>query len=170
MSNRILITGSAGFIGFHATKSLLEDNFDVYGIDNINDYYDVSLKKDRLRILQEYPNFKFCKIDISNLHLINTVDTSRNIFHHNNLFTIGIEEEYMLCHPKTGELINKADEIIHHLDGAFKPRYSYELILSEIEVNTSICKSVNEAIQEIAFLRNNTKGIGKKHGFKIPRI
>ena len=72
MSNRILITGSAGFIGFHATKSLLEDNFDVYGIDNINDYYDVSLKKDRLRILQEYPNFKFCKIDISNL-----IDLSR---------------------------------------------------------------------------------------------
>jgi len=72
MSERILITGAAGFIGFHTTKSLLDDGINVYGIDNINDYYDVSLKKDRLRILQEYPNFKFCKIDISNL-----IDLSR---------------------------------------------------------------------------------------------
>lgn len=46
---KILITGTAGFIGFHLTKRLLRENFQIVGIDNINDYYDVNLKQDRLR-------------------------------------------------------------------------------------------------------------------------
>ena len=45
MSKRILVTGSAGFIGFHLSKRLIEDGFEVFGIDNLNDYYDVDLKK-----------------------------------------------------------------------------------------------------------------------------
>ena len=49
----ILITGSAGFIGFHLTKKLLSNKkFNVTGIDNLNSYYDVKLKKDRLKILK----------------------------------------------------------------------------------------------------------------------
>ena len=92
---------------------------------------------------------------------------SRKIFHHKNLFTIGVEEEYMLCHPDTGDLIDRADEIIHVLDKDIKSRYSYELILSEIEVNTSICNSVNEVMKEVAYLRNKTKELGGKLGFKI---
>ena len=52
---KILVTGSAGFIGYHFTKSLLDDGFKVMGIDNINDYYDVNLKRSRLKILQDYP-------------------------------------------------------------------------------------------------------------------
>jgi len=66
MSDKILITGSAGFIGYHLSKSLLDDGFDVIGIDNLNDYYDVNLKKTRLKQLNNYENFKFKKIDISN--------------------------------------------------------------------------------------------------------
>ena len=46
---KILVTGAAGFIGFHLSKSLLEDGIEVLGIDNINDYYDINLKKDRLK-------------------------------------------------------------------------------------------------------------------------
>ena len=61
---KILITGSAGFIGYHLCKSLLEDGHHILGIDNLNDYYDVSLKKDRLKEL-ENKNFKFEKVDIS---------------------------------------------------------------------------------------------------------
>tara|TARA_Y100000590_G_scaffold470532_1_gene666087 strand:- start:3892 stop:4857 length:966 start_codon:yes stop_codon:yes gene_type:complete len=64
--NKILVTGCAGFIGFHLAKSLLNDNINVYGIDNINDYYDVNLKHNRLKQLEKYSNFKFAKIDISN--------------------------------------------------------------------------------------------------------
>lgn len=45
---KILITGTAGFIGFHLVNRLTEENYDIYGLDNINDYYDVSLKYARL--------------------------------------------------------------------------------------------------------------------------
>lgn len=60
----ILITGCAGFIGYHLTKRLL-NNYNIIGIDNLNDYYDINLKKDRLKNL-EHKNFKFLKCDISN--------------------------------------------------------------------------------------------------------
>ena len=80
------------------------------------------------------------------------MNISHNIFHHDELFTIGVEEEYMLCDPDTGELINRADEIIDLIEEGLKSRYSYELILSEIEVNTSVCNSVNKAMKEISFL------------------
>ena len=62
--NKILVTGSAGFIGYHLCKSLLNDNYDVLGIDNINDYYDVNLKESRLNELRKKKNFIFKKIDI----------------------------------------------------------------------------------------------------------
>ena len=60
-SIKILITGCAGFIGFHLSKKLLENKkYKVFGIDNINNYYDVKLKKDRINILKK-KNFKFEK-------------------------------------------------------------------------------------------------------------
>ena len=65
MKEKILVTGSAGFIGSHLSKSLLDDGFEVYGIDNINDYYDPQLKLDRLENLKTYENFSFKKVDIS---------------------------------------------------------------------------------------------------------
>lgn len=62
---KILITGAAGFIGFHLSKYLLETKeYKVIGIDNINDYYSTKLKKDRLEILKKYENFEFYKIDL----------------------------------------------------------------------------------------------------------
>lgn len=64
-SKPFLITGGAGFIGFHLGCSLLEQGYQVYAIDNLNDYYDVNLKKDRLRILNEYPNFQFEQMDLA---------------------------------------------------------------------------------------------------------
>ena len=63
--DRILVTGAAGFIGFHLSKSLLDDGFEVLGIDNLNDYYDPNLKLARLEQLNPYKNFTFDKIDIS---------------------------------------------------------------------------------------------------------
>ena len=54
-----LVTGSAGFIGFHLSKRLLEEGCTVIGLDNLNDYYDVDLKKARLAILEGEQNFKF---------------------------------------------------------------------------------------------------------------
>ena len=63
--NNILITGCAGFIGFHVTKKLLEKNYICVGIDNINNYYDQKLKKEKLKVLKTYDNFTFKKVDLS---------------------------------------------------------------------------------------------------------
>lgn len=59
---KILVTGAAGFIGFHLTNKLLHENIVVYGIDNLNNYYDVKLKEDRLAILKQNNNFCFEKM------------------------------------------------------------------------------------------------------------
>ena len=61
---KILVTGVAGFIGMYSAKKLLDDGHEVIGIDNLNDYYDVTLKEDRLKLLEGYKNFRFLKLDI----------------------------------------------------------------------------------------------------------
>ncbi|UCG21066.1 MAG: NAD-dependent epimerase [Deltaproteobacteria bacterium] len=61
-----LVTGAAGFIGFHVSRALLERGDRVLGLDNLNDYYDVSLKKARLRLLQDNEDFNFYKEDLAN--------------------------------------------------------------------------------------------------------
>ena len=60
----VLVTGAAGFIGFFLTKDLLDRGMKVIGVDNMNDYYDVSLKEERLSILKGYEKFTFLKMDI----------------------------------------------------------------------------------------------------------
>ncbi len=65
--DRILVTGSSGFIGMNLCRDLLEEGYIISGIDNMNNYYDVSLKEARLNILSDYSNFTFYKVDISNL-------------------------------------------------------------------------------------------------------
>ncbi|TNF68901.1 MAG: NAD-dependent epimerase [Gammaproteobacteria bacterium] len=60
----ILVTGCCGFIGFHLTKKRLQQGDHVVGLDNLNDYYDVSLKQARFDILQQYENFSFEKINV----------------------------------------------------------------------------------------------------------
>lgn len=62
---KILVTGAAGFIGMHVARRLLERGDEVVGVDNLNDYYDVRLKQDRLANLLPYPNFRFVKLDIA---------------------------------------------------------------------------------------------------------
>lgn len=61
---KILVSGAAGFIGFHLCKRLIAQGDEVVGIDNINDYYDINLKHSRLNILNELNNFKFIKIKL----------------------------------------------------------------------------------------------------------
>ena len=70
-SKKILITGAAGFIGFHLAKRLLDLGTTVLGLDNLNDYYDVSLKESRLRILKDYPCFTFFKGDLADADTVN---------------------------------------------------------------------------------------------------
>ena len=64
--SKLLITGTAGFIGFHMALRCMELGHEVIGVDNVNDYYDVQLKEDRLKVLQRYPGFHFHRIDLQN--------------------------------------------------------------------------------------------------------
>lgn len=66
----ILITGTAGFVGFHTAKKLLEYGHNVIGIDALNDYYDVSLKESRNNILKQFNNYKFFKVLLEDKELI----------------------------------------------------------------------------------------------------
>lgn len=79
MTKTILVTGAAGFIGYHLSKRLLDEGIKVIGIDNLNDYYDVKLKQARLDLIKYNPQFNFYKIDIQNRELLEKVFKSNKI-------------------------------------------------------------------------------------------
>ncbi len=77
---KIIITGCCGFIGFSLSKKLLDNkNTHIIGIDTINDYYDINLKKQRLKLLKKNKNFEFKKVDIKNFNSL------KNIFKNNKI-------------------------------------------------------------------------------------
>jgi len=73
MDEKVLITGSSGFIGFHLSTLLVEKGYQVIGIDNFNTYYDIKLKEDRLSLIQKYNNFKFYKVDLKDKQSIDNL-------------------------------------------------------------------------------------------------
>ena len=70
---KILITGAAGFIGYHLSRSLLKDGAIILGIDNLNNYYDTGLKEQRLKRIKSFKNFTFKKIDLIDEKKLNNV-------------------------------------------------------------------------------------------------
>ena len=82
---KILITGAAGFIGFHLSKKLLDDSYQIIGIDNLNDYYDPSLKYSRLEILSKYNNFNFHKVDLKAKAAVDNIFENYQLTHVINL-------------------------------------------------------------------------------------
>lgn len=98
-NEQILVTGCAGFIGFHLSKYLLKENIEVIGVDNINDYYDINLKYSRLDILKKYNNFKFYKVSLEDEKEINNIFVDNNIKYVVNLAAqAGVR--YSLKNPK----------------------------------------------------------------------
>ncbi|MCR4434815.1 MAG: NAD-dependent epimerase [Eubacteriales bacterium] len=81
MANRktILLTGSAGFIGFHLSNRLLKEGYSVIGVDNLNNYYDVELKKSRLNLLAENKNFSFIKASLEDYNSIQKIFNRKKI-------------------------------------------------------------------------------------------
>lgn len=73
MTKNILVTGAAGFIGSFLSKEMMNQGHTVIGIDNLNDYYDVTLKYDRLKMLNQYENFTFIELDISDKEKVDTL-------------------------------------------------------------------------------------------------
>ena len=81
---KFLVTGAAGFIGFHTSKYLLDRGDTVIGIDNLNDYYDPELKNARLRQLKDFDKFSFHKVDITDKYSIDNIfslESPKNIIH-----------------------------------------------------------------------------------------
>jgi UDP-glucuronate 4-epimerase len=70
---KLLVTGAAGFIGFHTARLLLERGDEVVGLDNLNAYYDPALKQARLEILEDYPQFRFVKADVADREAMETL-------------------------------------------------------------------------------------------------
>ena len=70
---KVLVTGAAGFIGFHLSKKLLESGIEVLGLDSLNEYYDIKLKKSRLEILKSFDNFTFFKQDLCDKEKLKTL-------------------------------------------------------------------------------------------------
>ena len=70
---KILVTGCSGFIGMHVCESLLKDGYHIFGIDSMNDYYSVNLKKERLQKLKSYKNFKFENLNITSFDKLNRI-------------------------------------------------------------------------------------------------
>jgi UDP-glucuronate 4-epimerase len=75
---KILVTGAAGFIGMHVSKALLERGDEVVGIDNLNDYYEVQLKYDRLKLIDGYDHFTFIKMDMANREAVKALFEEKN--------------------------------------------------------------------------------------------
>ena len=77
---KVLVTGAAGFIGFSVSRALLERGDRVVGIDNVNDYYDVSLKEARLALLEQHDGFEFVRADVSDLATLTEISEKHGPF------------------------------------------------------------------------------------------
>lgn len=97
---KVLITGAAGFIGFHLSDLLCKKGYEVVGADNVNDYYDVKLKEDRVRLLLQHKSFSFSKIDISKKELVEQLFKAHTFTYVVNLAAqAGVR--YSIHHPHT---------------------------------------------------------------------
>lgn len=99
-TNKVLITGAAGFIGFHLAKRLLTTGATIFGFDNLNDYYDVSLKESRLNILRQFPEFTFVKGDLADEKAVNGIFES---FRPNIVVNLAAQAgvRYSIDHPRS---------------------------------------------------------------------
>ncbi len=88
-------------------------------------------------------------------------------FQENSPLTIGVEEEFMLCSPDTGDLVQRVEEVMAEIDPEMSERFSYELLLSEIETNTEIAHTVDEAMGEVIRLRKVVHEICERLGITM---
>ncbi len=128
----ILVTGCAGFIGMHISEKLLKKNYKVIGIDNLNNYYDVKIKKSRLNILKKYKNFFFFKNDLRNKKIIEKIYSKKrfNIILH---LAAQAGVRYSIKDPKN-YLENNIDVFLNILEFAKNKKIKHLLYASSSSV------------------------------------
>ena len=111
---KVVITGSSGFIGFHATKKFLDNGFEVIGIDNENDYYDKELKTNRRKILLSNENFKFECLDLSKNTIIERLNEISPDFIVNLAAQAGVRHSLKFPHDYTRSNIDSFLNILEY--------------------------------------------------------
>ena len=116
---RVLVTGAAGFIGFHLSKKLCSSGIKVIGLDNLNEYYEVSLKESRLTILKSLPNFTFHKINLHDKSAIDSLFSSNQFDYVVNLAAqagvrYSITNPYAYIESNINGFLNILEACRHH--------------------------------------------------------
>jgi UDP-glucuronate 4-epimerase len=119
MAKPILVTGAGGFIGFHLSKKLAGQGYQVVGLDNMNDYYDVSLKRSRLEILKTLPNFTFREFDLTDKTTLDKLFTEFDFPYVVNLAAqagvrYSITNPYAYLHSNLNGFLNILEACRHH--------------------------------------------------------
>ena len=128
IKKKVLVTGCAGFIGFHTTKYLLENGYHIQGIDNMNEYYDVSIKKEHIKILCGFPKFKFIQDDVQTTKVISSFKPYK-IIHLASMAGV----RYSIEHPKL-YVDNNITGFIHLMEEAVKNNVSHVVYASSSSV------------------------------------
>jgi len=154
----ILVTGVAGFIGFHLARRLLRDELTVIGLDNLNDYYDVSLKEARLAQLRQLPGFEFVKLDLGNRLAIDSLFAG-NSFHRVVHLAAQAGVRHSLVNPHAYVDSNLVG-FLHILEGCRARRVPHLVYASSSSVygaNTSLPFSVHHSVDHPLSLYAATK-------------
>mgnify|MGYP001027460522 CR=1 FL=1 len=171
----VLVTGAAGFIGYHLSERLLDDGCRVAGIDNLNDYYDVDLKKARLARLEGRRGFSFHRIDLADLSALEAVFTGRRFDAVVNLAAqAGVR--YSLTHPHAYVSAN-LDGFVNLLEACRHQRVGHLVFASSSSVygaNTKMPFSVHDNVDHPVSLYAATKKANElmahtySHLFRLP--
>ncbi|MBW2086344.1 MAG: NAD-dependent epimerase/dehydratase family protein, partial [Deltaproteobacteria bacterium] len=158
----ILVTGAAGFIGLHLSKRLLEEDHSVVGLDNLNDYYNVQLKRDRLKQLKPFDAFSFCHLDMVNQKGMEGIFAKHRFDRVINLAAqAGVR--YSLTNPHT-YVDSNIKGFLHILEGCRHTKVPHLVFASSSSVyglNTQMPFSVHHNVDHPVSLYAATKKAGE---------
>jgi UDP-glucuronate 4-epimerase len=156
--SRILVTGAAGFIGFHVSNALLDRGDTVFGLDNLNDYYDVNLKLARLQRLQDRDGFSFSKLDLADRAAMEELFATERfdaVIH----LAAQAGVRYSLVNPHA-YLSSNIDGFLNVLEGCRKQQVDHLVYASSSSVygaNTRLPFSVSDSVDHPVSLYAATK-------------
>ena len=158
----ILITGVAGFIGFHTARQLLENGETIIGIDNINDYYDPNLKLSRLQILEQYHTFTLYKTDLTNRQETNCIFSNNEISHIIHLAAqagvrYSIKNPYAYIDSNITGFINILENARHHNVKHFTYASSSSVYGANEDMPFSTHKGVNHPLSLYAATKKSNE-------------